>query len=946
MSNFFRKLLFLFSLLLISRFCFGQYFSSGQDPASVKWFQIKTENFKIIYPENYPHANYIANVLEYARNLDLQTLTAKTRKIPLILHNQTSTSNGLTAWAPKRIEFYSVPPQDSYGQEWFQQLSLHEYRHVLQLSKIDQGFTNVLTWFFGEQATAAVFGLYLPKWFLEGDAVSAETGLSHTGRGRVPSFEMPLRSQVLEKGIYSYDKAVLGSFRDFIPNYYTLGYCLVAQARKNYGPEIWNHTLDNVARRPYLIVPFSEGIRSVSGLNKTGLYKKSLSELKMEWQSQFEKTEFLPFEKIIINKKNTKYINYYKPHYWRKKSVIAEKKTFNDISRFIIIDPEGNEKILFTPGYYFPGSLTCSDKAIAWAEKQFDPRWENRNYSVLKLFDYETSKCKKLTSKTRLFSPSFSPDGQKIAAVEVTEINEYFIVIIDAVSGDELSKTGTDENYFFTNPTWSTDGSKIVSIVIGDNGKSIALINPVNSKVECLIPFTYTEISRPVMSGKFIVFTGAYSGIDNLFALDTETGNISKITSVKYGVSDHSFSDDGKKIIFTNYTANGFEIAEIEFPAKKMIPLEKVRNNSVKLYESLASQEKEIMENKNIPDKKYESKKYSKLLHLFNPHSWAPLSIDAANYDIKPGVSLMSQNVLSSTFATLGYEWDVNEKTGKYYINLSYKGLYPVFDFKADYGRRKSYTYDDENNRIDYSWMETNFSVIMSLPFNLTCNKYRRFIRPSVGFMYKQLDMDESTPVSFKRSNIKTTDYRIYFNNLLKSTEQDMYPRWGQIVDLNLRTAPFKNDTAGSILAAETKLFFPGLIKHHSFNIYAGYQKRFEEGIYYSTIVNYPRGFSIKYSEELISCAANYKFPVCYPDLSLSSLVYFKRVKTNLFCDYAKATTGGKSENYLSTGFELFIDFHVIRFFAPFEFGYRFIFRPEFDDIKSEFLFSINLYSF
>nr|NQU91437.1 hypothetical protein [Bacteroidota bacterium] len=184
------------ALLLFVNGVSAQYFSSGQDPAAIKWKQIKTDNFKIVFPKEYTtKANYIANIMEYARRLDTISLSANPGKIPVILHNRTATSNAVTAWAPKRMDFYTIPPQDTYGQEWFQQLALHEYRHVVQVSKLNVGLTKGLTWFFGEQATGAVLGLYIPQWLLEGDAVAAETGLSKTGRGRTPSFGMPLRAQ-------------------------------------------------------------------------------------------------------------------------------------------------------------------------------------------------------------------------------------------------------------------------------------------------------------------------------------------------------------------------------------------------------------------------------------------------------------------------------------------------------------------------------------------------------------------------------------------------------------------------------------------------------------------------------------------------------------------------------------------------------------------------------
>ena len=173
-----RKALLSIFIILLSLSSFGQFYSSGQDPFGVKWNQIRTKNFRIIYPrENKTQALEYANILETSRQHIARPLNFYPKPIPVILHNFSSTSNAFVAWAPKRMELYNIPSQDSYAQKWKYQLALHEYRHVVQINKMNQGFTKVLSWFFGQQITAGILGLYIPYWFLEGDAVNSETAL-------------------------------------------------------------------------------------------------------------------------------------------------------------------------------------------------------------------------------------------------------------------------------------------------------------------------------------------------------------------------------------------------------------------------------------------------------------------------------------------------------------------------------------------------------------------------------------------------------------------------------------------------------------------------------------------------------------------------------------------------------------------------------------------------
>ncbi|MFP4472233.1 MAG: hypothetical protein ACLFPE_16240, partial [Bacteroidales bacterium] len=568
------------------------------------------------------------------------------------------------------------------------------------------------------------------------------------------------------------------------------------------------------------------------------------------------------------------------------------------------------------------------------------------NYAVIRLYDLKTRSVNTLTRKTRYFAPAFSPDGGQIVVSEVTTDQSYRLVILNAETGAAEQSFGTHENYFLRHPSWSPDGNEVVAVGLGDRGNTLLKFDVETGAYERLLDFTYEDISRPLLRNNRVVFIGAWSGVDNLYELDLATGGIQKISSVAFGLNDPQIVADGDKILFAEYTPDGFEIARLNLQSARRIPLNKVEDRSIPMPEILAAQVDTVLDPRVVPDSVYQERNYSRLTHLFNIHSWGPVSIDANNYDVKPGISIASQNVLSTSFLTMGWEYNINEEAGKYFFNYSYEGWYPALDLRADYGRRESFTYDTLGNHIDFSWMETNLSTTVRVPLNLTTNQYSKFLQPSVQFEYVQLDMDEDAQVRFRRSNYKSVSYRLYLSNLLKRTDHDMYPRWGQVLDLNLQTAPFSQDTLGSMFAAETRLFFPGLFRHHSIALYGGYQKRFSKNFFYGNMVNYPRGFHHLRSDELVSYSFNYKFPFWYPDLSLSSLAYIKRLKANLFYDRADGRQPQYWLTWHSTGIEVFADMHILRLLPLLELGYRLTYRPDYSDLTHEFLFSINFFTF
>jgi hypothetical protein len=93
------------------------------------------------------------------------------------------------------------------------------------------------------------------------------------------------------------------------------------------------------------------------------------------------------------------------------------------------------------------------------------------------------------------------------------------------------------------------------------------------------------------------------------------------------------------------------------------------------------------------------------------------------------------------------------------------------------------------------------------------------------------------------------------------------------------------------------------------------------------------------------SLGINYKLPLLYPDLSIGPFAYIKRIKTNLFFDYALGKNSPNKNYMQSYGAELTADLHVLRLLLPTDMGARFIYRPDNNSVIVEFLFSVNLNS-
>ncbi len=942
----------------------AQYFSTGQDPARVSWRQINTEHFQIIFPEEYESkAQQLAFVFDKVYDYGQKTLNHSPKKISIILHTQTAYSNGLVGWSPRRVELFATPHQGIYAQDWLEQLAVHEFRHVVQLGKIQSELPGIIKVLFGEQATAAAIAAYLPFWFIEGDAVITETSLTNSGRGRLSSFLMQNKAQVVEKGLYSYDKASLGSYKDFVPNRYRFGYWLTAAIRKEYGAGIWEEVLSEVGSKPLSISPLNRVLKKYSGLKKEALYTKVFQHYENEWNHEYAKLQLTETKQVI---KKPKFYTDYQCLFVREgDEVIALKKSRDDIDHIVKIS-NGKEKVLFTPGSIYRESISGRENLLIWSERRPHIRWEHADKSVIIIYNIDTKVKKVLKFGNNLFAPAISPSLKYFAAVEITDTNDYNLSVFDINSGEKIDSFSTKDNQFFLTPCWSDTDEKLYMICLSDKGKYLASYSLTTKAFTNISPVSFHDIRNPIFHGGKILYTASYTGIDNIYSLDPENKEITQLSSVPFG-ADYPFQI-GNHLYFSNYSSEGYHIASMNTSNSVGETISKNDFTNYHLADQMAKQENAVLSFNGKTEAEYESRKYSKLANLFNFHSWSPAYMNINDYELRPGFSIFSQNKLGTAETHLGYEYEPAEEAGKFKVGFNYSGFHPIIDTEISFGKRSSNIplirqFVNDNGDVvrqdtitqNISWNELNFEMDVRLPFRFNNGKYSQLIQPSINYEYEKLSRNNSTPENFIESNYSILTPRVYFQNILRQSELSILPRWGQAVDLIYRNTPLGGIDIGSLSAAQMYLYFPGVSKTHGLRFYAGFQEKGKDGdgnITFSDVIKRPRGTSRFQNNEMVSFSVDYAMPLLYPDLSLGVLAYIQRLRASFFYDYtnykgnlfdtSRTVLGQYEQNIESIGVELIGDGHFMRLVAPVSAGVRGMYHPHNQSTSFQFLVSVN----
>jgi hypothetical protein len=909
------KLLFIITLSLISHLSKAQIFSSDQNPLSVKWRQISAHGFKIIYPiELEDEAQRMANTLGHIYPNVGASLNRQKTAIPLLLQNRGVIANGFVQLAPKKSEFFTTPPQQFDSQDWLNNLAVHELRHIAQFDKLTGGKAHP----FPEDIYFAWFGASLPLWFFEGDAVSIETALTNAGRGRQPSWIMPYRANLLSGKNYSYSKVNFGSSKDITPGYYQYGYLNVSNIKKQFGKDIFDSVLTDIRKRPVRLYPFSNSVKKFTGLGTKKWFNQTSSLLKEEWLQQSKSG--IAKDYPLLNKPSKFATSYFLPVKLNTGNILALKQSKSETAHFVIIDSEKKERKLFSIAYQEQPWFSYANNTITWDEIRYDPRYRQRSYSVICSYNLITHRRSTLTQRTRLFSPSLSADAKKIVAVEIDLSNQSNLVELEAKTGNIIRRLPNPDNLILQTPSYDKTGDLVTYISVSEQGKALWITDGL-SKNNKLIQESQQQLSRPIFFNHGVAFNAHYSGIDNIYHIDTTSKKIIALSASKYGAFNSSFSNDGE-LIFNDYQVTGYQIAETILDTNSSIINLRDTSSFVNFGKSTQATESSRNVFANIPKEVYKSSSYHSLGNLFNVHSLNPKIEDK----YKGGVQLVSNNLLNTfdSFAGIDYHRDLNRF--EYSTGFSMKAFYPILS--ATYRNRPRRTFYSQNSLMNQGdWRENNVQLQASLP--LTVNSYNDSYSFSVNTLtsYTQRYELQNLPTSFARSINFPMEYNFSLTHSTRQAERDIAPRWAQILRVSYLHQPFDDRLAGGLFAAEGFLYFPGIARNHSFLANFNWQdswgiRRFDGQI--NSVYGYN---NIRAKSQLKNTLLlNYRFPIAFPDFEIGPLAYVKNIRASLFSHYENIGLETNLSEPKTYGFELRSNMNVLRYQPNVEVGGRMVF--------------------
>jgi len=564
----------------------------AQYPPGTEWRRIRTSHFDVIFPrEIEADAERAANALEtlyVPLSQSLGTSLPKHTTVLLADQNVTRTSGGSVSLFPRMATFQTMPTQGFWGtNDWIDTITVEEACHLVEIAKMNHGFGKLASVFFGEAGLASTLGMSLPPWWVAGDARDAQTAVLRGGIGQYASSEMATRALLLSGDNFSFLKAMHGSFRDEVPSQAELGAFLINHVERTAGADSWDKIMARTANRSFSPFSMSRAMKEETGRTASANYQETMSMLGETWKSQAE-GKFVSQPRVLNLAPKIAFTSYSQPVLEKDGSMLAQKTGLDTYAMEVVrVTPDGRERKLFHYAPVVNGANRTSvvNGKMVLDEYVPDPRWI-RGYSEILIRNMASGHTRRLTHKTRFLNPVLSPDGARIAVVEFLPDRKCSLVILDAATGGELRRLPSPENDMIYTPAWSEDGKRLAMVTQSGEGRALTVADLESGSFRDVIPHRDEEIANPAFYRGYILYKSSRDGVVNIFAVEIATGQCYQVTAAKFGADYPSVSPDGSKLIYSDYTARGYNAAELPLDPASWTRVDTVAPSSLGLQKN------------------------------------------------------------------------------------------------------------------------------------------------------------------------------------------------------------------------------------------------------------------------------------------------------------------------------------------------------------------------
>lgn len=496
----------------------------------------------------------------------------------ILVTDDTDSSNGSATPLPfNTIRAFARPPasQSELGDydDWARALLLHEMVHIIH-TDTQRGIPALANWLVGKWWPPNVL---MPRWYIEGLAVMAETRLTTAGRAQSSLFDMYLRTAALEGRLWELD--VLSSGGRTFPagnGAYLYGGHFLSWLAQRYGDGVWAdiHRRNGGAVMPYALDWAAE--EAFHGRTWASLYDEWRTELTREAVALRDRVE--KAGRTVERRLTALGNSVFWPRALNDGRVVFYASPVDDTAGLYVMEPVAGgvprvrrlNEVQGVQGL----SPTPDGRSVIFSQ----PELYAGDYAFLDLFraDLRDGTITRLTAGARLRDPDVHPDGRVAMAVENRPADSR-LVLVDLQTGHVTGLFSFPDAAEIHSPRFSPRGDAVVFTAWRAGGFRDVYLLRAGATEPIRLTADRAMDGHPAFTqdGEAVVFSSDRGGVYNIYQHDLRTGVETQLTNVVTGALMPLPMERQGALMFVGYGMDAYDLHAAPwapFPATPPVP--------------------------------------------------------------------------------------------------------------------------------------------------------------------------------------------------------------------------------------------------------------------------------------------------------------------------------------------------------------------------------------
>lgn len=768
-----------------------QYRIPGQN-----WMEIKSEQFRLIYPERYRDEAIRAMTILESEYPEIKKLVGgSVQNFPIIINPENDRSNGFVSPINFRSEVELSPilgkTMNPRSGDWFELVLPHELVHVMHFSVNPPALTRALG-LFSPDVRRSVHGA-APMGVFEGIAVHHEShgSIPNSGRGHHSYFRNQFNTLINSEQEWSMGQLLHVS--DFTPpfdRHYIGGYEITHWLLNRYGEEVIKESIKTHYKYPFL--GYGVALRITTGEWPGKLYEDFSADRTKEESarlSNLSEDTIVQTEEVRFDA-DCKRLN--RPLWMDNQNLIFYGRSCNRTPGFYHYNLKEKKsrllhEALISRDHIY--SLDKDKKFIYYSRLHADRKYDNLFRGDLKRFDIEQKSSERLTHKERLFSPEWSEKHIFALQVDGTEMNLVSVNPADGNVVDHFEKPENSSVIQVAENPHREGHYAVIGRIQSVQGIWLTGLNVREPLFSTNPDIVFTDGSVYDLSWhpleEKLLFVSDHTGVMNLYEYDLERKVVVQITESQFNAFEGSYSPSGEKIAYISQ--EGIEqklfVMERSNITGNLLSSEAWAFNSMiegRMDRPLMNREM----NRDIDSEDWEFDRYRTGSGWLKPRLWSP-TFEREDGLNRLGLRFESIDVMNSQ----RYQVDVNHYADRIWYNAEYVNHSYFPGFRLELYNSPNITsirreIDGEEFRLETIQQSRGGAIRVPLRYRLESNvRFSSFLIEPQYFLSQIRFLDRNSPsTSLSEFGTRhTAGLRSVFNYRIRQFTRDVQPNSGVV---------------------------------------------------------------------------------------------------------------------------------------------------------------------